>query len=155
MWLSKDETNLAKQAALLLKDVMNHADVVAVIQSDEPKKWSVAQWEQPVPGFRRVSIVRSLVRDALRNGETAIEVENSRKGEPLANGRWAFCTPVKTEGTHKWCLYICGRFGEESPSQAYLSTQDLQDDMNLVELLAHMLSAIRRVRKLEDRFSGI
>lgn len=155
LWLSKDESNLAKQAAHLLKDVMNHADVVAVIQSDEPKKWSVAQWEQPVPGFRRVSIVRSLVRDALRNGETAIEVENSRKGEPLANGRWAFCTPVKTEGNHKWCLYICGRFGEESPSQAYLSTKDLQDDMNLVELLAHMLSAIRRVRKLEDRFSGI
>ncbi|WP_339733380.1 adenylate/guanylate cyclase domain-containing protein [uncultured Gimesia sp.] len=155
LWLCKDEENLAKQAALLLKDVMPHADVVAVIQSDGPQKWNVAHWEQPVPGFRRVSIVRSLVRDTLRKGETAIEVESSRKGTPLANGRWAFCTPVKTEGNQNWCLYICGRFGEESPSQAYLSTNDLQDDLNLVELLAHMLSAIRRVRKLENRFSGI
>ncbi|QDV49754.1 adenylate/guanylate cyclase domain-containing protein [Gimesia fumaroli] len=155
LWLCKDEGNLAKQAALLLKDVMPHADVVAVIQSDGPKKWNVAHWEQPVPGFRRVTIIRSLVRDTIRKGETAIEVESSRKGTPLANGRWAFCTPVKTEGNQKWCLYICGRFGEESPSQAYLSTNDLQDDLNLVELLAHMLSAIRRVRKLEDRFSGI
>ncbi|MCA9013835.1 MAG: FHA domain-containing protein [Planctomycetaceae bacterium] len=155
LWLSKDEGNLAKQTALLLKDVMPHADVVAVIQSDSPKKWNVLHWEQPVPGFRRVTIVRSLVRDTLRKGETAIEVESSRNGAPLANGRWAFCTPVKTEGNQKWCLYICGRFGEESPSKAYLSTDDLQDDLNLVELLAHMLSAIRRVRKLEDRFSGI
>lgn len=155
LWLSKDEGNLARQASLLLKEVMKHADVVAVIQSAGSQKWGVLHWEQPVPGFRRVSIVRSLVRDALKTGETAIEVEKSRKGEPLANGRWAFCTPVKTEGNQQWCLYICGRFGEDSPSQAYLSTEDLQDDLNLVELLAHMLSAIRRVRRLEDRFSGI
>lgn len=155
LWLSKDEGNLAQQASLLLKEVMAHADVVAVLQTDGPRKWGVTHWEQPVPGFRRVSIVRSLVRDALKTGETAIEVEKSRKGEPLANGRWAFCTPVKTEGDHQWCLYICGRFGEESPSQAYLATEDLQEDLNLVELLAHMLSAIRRVRRLENRFSGI
>ncbi|MFH1304580.1 MAG: adenylate/guanylate cyclase domain-containing protein [Planctomycetota bacterium] len=155
LWLSKDEDNLARSAAQILKDVMHHADVVAIIKSKGEKKWGVAFWEQPVPGFRRVSIVRSLVRDALRNGETAIEVESSRRGESLANGRWAFCTPVKTDENDKWCLYICGRFGEESPSKAFLSTADLQDDLNLVELLAQMLSAIRRVRKLEERFSGI
>lgn len=155
LWLSKDEDNLAKSAAQILKDVMNHADVVAVIKSNGEKKWSVAFWEQPIPGFRRVTIVRSLVRDALRKGDTAIEVEKSMRGEPLANGRWAFCTPVNSDGSDTWCLYICGRFGESSPSKAFLSTDDLQDDLNLVELLAQMLSAIRRVRKLEDRFSGI
>ncbi len=155
LWLSKDEDNLAKSAAQILKDVMHHADVVAVIKSKGEKKWGVAFWEQPVPGFRRVSIVRSLVRDALKNGETAIEVESSLRGEPLANGRWAFCTPVSSDGDNNWCLYICGRFGEGSPSKAYLSTGDLQDDLNLVELLAQMISAIRRVRKLEERFSGI
>ncbi|MCH9793536.1 MAG: FHA domain-containing protein [Planctomycetes bacterium] len=155
LWLSKDEDNLAKSTAQILKDVMHHADVVAVIKSDGEKKWSVAFWEQPVPGFRRVSIVRSLVRDALKNGETAIEVEKSLRAEPLANGRWAFCTPVNSDGNSTWCLYICGRFGEESPSKAFLATEDLQDDLNLVELLAQMLTAIRRVRKLEDRFSGI
>lgn len=155
LWLCKDEGKLAREAACLLKEVMPHADVVAIIQSDTPQKWNVLHWEQPVSGFRRVSIVRSLVRDALRKGETATEVESSRKGTPLANGRWAFCTPVRTEENHKWCLYICGRFGEGSPSQAYLKTQDMQDDMNLVELLAHMLSAILRVQKLENQFSGI
>jgi len=155
LWLSKDEDNLAKSAAQILKDVMHHADVVAVIKSTGDKKWGVSFWEQPVPGFRRVSIVRSLVRDALKIGQTAIEVEKTRRGEPLANGRWAFCTPVNTDGSDKWCLYICGRFGEESPSKAFLSTEDLQADLNLVELLAQMLAAIRRVRKLEERFSGI
>ncbi|QDU09018.1 adenylate/guanylate cyclase domain-containing protein [Gimesia aquarii] len=155
LWLCKDKDNLASQAAQILKDVMNHADVVAIIESDGEKKWSVVHWEQPVPGFRRVSIVRSLVRDVLKKNETAIEVEKNRTGAPLANGRWAFCTPVNTDGNKKWCLYTCGRYGEESPSKAYLSTDDLQDDLNLVELVAQMLSAIRRVHELEDRFSGI
>ncbi len=155
LWLSKNEDELIKSATQILKDVMNHADVVALIESEGNKKWSVAHWEQPVPGFRRVSIVRTLVRDVLYQGETVIEVEKSRKGEPMANGRWAFCTPVKTDGNNKWCLYICGRFGEESPSKSFLTTEDLQDDLHLVELLAQMLSAIRRVRELEDRFSGI
>lgn len=155
LWLSKNEDELVRSATQILKDVMNHADVVAVIESEDSKSWSVSHWEQPVPGYRRVSIVRTLVRDVIKKGETAIEVEKSRKGEPMANGRWAFCTPVKTDGKNKWCLYICGRFGDDSPSQAFLSTDDLQDDLHLVELLAQMLSAIRRVRELEDRFSGI
>jgi len=73
----------------------------------------------------------------------------------MANGRWAFCAPVKTTGENKWSLYISGRFGEGSPSQAFLSSSDLQDDLNIVELLAQMVSAIRRVRQLEDRFSGL
>ena len=157
LWLSTDHDELAKYSLKILKDVMLHADVVAVIESEseDNKKWSVTHWDQPVSGARRVSVNKSLVRNVFKNNETAVEIEKSQDGEPMANGRWAFCTPVKTEGDNKWSLYICGRFGEESPSQAFLSTEDLQDDLNIVELLAQMLAAIRRVRELEDQFSGI
>ena len=155
LWLSKDVESLAKSTLRILKDVMLHADVVAVIEGESDKQWSVTHWNQPVSGVRRVSVIKSLVRNVFKNNETAIEIEKSQDGEPMANGRWAFCTPVKTEGDNKWSLYICGRFGESSPSQAFLSTDDLQDDLNIVELLAQMLAAIRRVRELEDQFSGI
>ena len=155
LWLSDDKDDLAKNTVGILKDVMQHADVVAVIESPDGNKWGVTHWAQPVPGFRRVSVIKSMVRDAFKKCETAIEIEKSQNGEPMANGRWAFCAPVKTTGENKWSLYISGRFGEGSPSQAFLSSSDLQDDLNIVELLAQMVSAIRRVRQLEDRFSGL
>ncbi len=155
LWLSKDSESLAINILGLLKDMMLHADVVAIIEGQETHKWSVIHWDQPVSGARRVSVIKSLVRDVFKNNETAIEIEKSLNGEPIANGRWAFCTPVRTVGEKKWSLYICGRFGEGSPSQAFLSAEDLQDDINIVELLSQMIAAIRRVRELEGQFSGI
>ncbi len=156
LWLSQSERKLTGSVINILKQVMRHADVVAVVEKKhENHTPEVIRWGQPDKKDEQAIIHRPLIRDVFRKSESVTWVETGPESEPIESGRWAFSVPVKVDAPSRWCLYICGRFGERTASRPFMTTEDFKDDVNLVELLAQMLGAIRRVRMLEDRFSGI
>jgi adenylate cyclase len=157
LWLSQDDEELTKNAVEILESVLPNADVIAIIEcvDDEAKSPNVLYYEQLQASKARPSVSRKLLRRALEKGETVVQVDSDTHGQPVANGRWAFCSPVEADDLRKWVLYVCGRFGEGSSTAAYLAKSDLEGDTNLTELLSHLVLSARRVRVLEDRFSGV
>jgi adenylate cyclase len=89
---------------------------------------------------------RRLMRAALDSGQSKIHSWEEHAGSDMAFTRsegmdWAFCTPITTQSSSGWCLYVSGKGG--------MSLTDLAGDLRFSELLAQFIGAIRHVRSLE------
>lgn len=157
LWLSRNDEELVKNAVEILAGVLPNADIVAILEcvDNESRNPDVLGYLQLERGKTRTGVSRTLLRRALDKGETSVQVDSDEHGQPIPNGRWSFCVPVEVDDLRKWVLYVCGRFGEGSATAAYLAKSDLEGDTSLTELLSHLVLSARRVRVLEDRFSGV
>ena len=70
---------------------------------------------------------------------------------------WAFCTPVDSEASPGWALYVAGRFGGATPTTllAPWETNELRDDVKFAELVAKILGALRQVRAVPRTANGL
>jgi adenylate cyclase len=102
-----------------------------------------------------------LIRQAVRSGESVLHVWSRTLAEPASsytqseNVDWAFCTPLVSEISPGWAIYVAGDFGVlAGPAirDATLTlTGDLQDDLKFTELAGTTLISLRQNRLLQRR----
>ncbi len=164
LWLSSTEQELAANIVGILAEVIPHADSVAVVECDdissvEKLRPNVLHWE----GRNKKAgllLSRSMIRAALKRSKTILKIRNDGNNVSILNdetggGTWMFCSPIKGEPQSDWCISVTGRFGTGTPLPPFLTTDDLNGDVNFTELISQLLEAVRKVRMLEDRFAGI
>ncbi|MFP6763667.1 MAG: FHA domain-containing protein [Planctomycetaceae bacterium] len=96
---------------------------------------------------------RRMIRSSLETGKSVLHIWDgeSTEGQFTVSGGldWAFCTPVQTAETSRWCLYVAG---QGSVNQGLLIDDDaLKGDMRFVELVAQFIGSIVNVRLLEEQ----
>lgn len=157
LWQTTSEKELAAESLRILYDVLNGADLLAVLSCEDiatAKRPEIVCWRKTKSGAQH-SVNRELISRAVGESHTAIEVESDKLGGTIRSGRWSFCVPVKSDATIPWCVYIGGEFGPKADFGPFLTTKKLEPEAGITELVAHLIGAIRSVRFLEDRFEGI
>ncbi len=157
LWMTTDEKQLAQQALLVLQQVLTGADLLVALNCEDVRSANrpkIIHWQKTESGVQ-ASVARDLIAQAVKNNETAIQVESDAFGEPVKNGWWSFCVPVRSEASTPWCIYVGGEFGDTAEYPAFLKPQQLKSDASVTELVAHLMGAVRSVRSLENRFEGM
>lgn len=62
---------------------------------------------------------------------------------------WAFCTPIFVEGLSPWGIYLTGRMEMEDVADPASPPSSLQEEIKFTELVASIVGALRRMRRLE------
>jgi adenylate cyclase len=62
---------------------------------------------------------------------------------------WAFCSPIKTESTRGWCMYVSGRGAAHGGTM--VREQDLMGDLRFTRLVSQFIGSIRQVRQLQEQ----
>jgi adenylate cyclase len=163
LWLSSSEPELAAGLVSVLAEVIPHAATVALVRVSDvsrikTQRPDVIQWDSRDKS-ERLLLSRPMLAAAVRQERTIVRVrsDDSSSIHSFAgdSGRWMICSPLMSAQSEIWCLSISGEFGSGRELPAGLTTTDLQGDVQVVDLLVQLASAIRRVRLLEDRFAGI
>ena len=158
LWLSQSDEALAAEAVRILRQVVTNADLLVVLECENVKssdRPQVVHWDKPPEGATRSFVSRRLIRNAIEDAETAMQVETDVSGEPVTGGRWAFCVPVSSAASRAWCIYAGGVLGEGEGYGPRLKASDLKGDASLTEVVAQLVGAIRHVRSLQSRFAGV
>lgn len=161
---SQSDDDLGGMLSQLLLDAIPAAVAVAVAHFDEsglPKEMSQLD-EFPQALFMRVqtrddytgrfSPSRRMFLKCLQKQECVMHIF-SAGGETsftVSEGLgWAFCSPIKTESTRGWCMYVSG---QGSPTGGLVvSEEDLLSDLRFTRLLAQFIGSIRQVRMLQEQ----
>ncbi|MEP3479068.1 MAG: adenylate/guanylate cyclase domain-containing protein [Fuerstiella sp.] len=157
LWTTTTEKQLAEEALRILHNVLYFAELLVVLSCENiaaANRPTIVHWHKNKSGVK-ASVSRELIAEAMKNSETAIEVESDVMGGSIKKGRWAFCVPVKSDAAVPWCIYVGGVFGEGADFGPFLTANKLSPDAGVTQLVAHLTGAIRSVRSLEDRFDGI
>jgi adenylate cyclase len=113
------------------------------------------RWNSRSDGVQRFRPSRRLMSRAFENHESVVHVWCEEQ-DPQANFTmtsdldWAFCTPIPTAASERWCLYVSGR-------RQFLGVRDVQSpddllrELRLAELMAKFIGAVRHVRVLEHQ----
>lgn len=157
LWTTTTEKQLAEEALRILHNVLYFAELLVMLSCENvaaANRPTVVHWHKNQSGVK-ASVSRELIAQALKSGETAIEVESDALGGSIKKGRWAFCVPIKSDAANPWCIYVGGVFGEGADFGPFLTPNKLSPDAGVTQLVAHLTGAIRSVRSIEDRFDGI
>ncbi|MEM1304156.1 MAG: adenylate/guanylate cyclase domain-containing protein, partial [Planctomycetota bacterium] len=123
---------------------------------DEPEllRWSSRRGE-----VKRFRPSRRLIRRTFERQQSVVHLwidDHDSDGEPESvftltdNLDWAFCTPISTSPTERWCLYVSGR-KRFADARSVQSPKDLVGELRLAEMMARFVGAVRRVRSLEHQ----
>lgn len=168
---SRSDEELGLQIAELLLDAIPHAEAVAVV-SFNPDGISESDGSDvgfPVPRMMRVHSrddseitfrpSRRLIARTLLEQKTVLhiwdddlhdpsKVDTAQFTQTMGLG-WAFASPVLSESSRGWCLYVSGRGGSAGPFS--IREEDFQSDLRFTELVAQFLGSVRQVRVLQDQ----
>jgi adenylate cyclase len=145
----------------LLLDSLRGALAAAVIQFDasanelgldDPK---LIRWSSRDEEVKRFRPSRRLMGRALERGQSVVHLwtetdEVDSTYTMTSDLDWAFCTPIPTVATERWCLYVSGR-RHFSGMRDVQCPNDLMAELKLAELTAHFIGAVRQVRVLEHQ----
>ena len=103
-----------------------------------------------------------LIHQAIGSSESVLHVwsRSLDRHTPLQytqseNIDWAFCTPILSEATQGWAIYVAGDFSSMNAGAARNATMmvsdDLQDDIKFAELTASTVGTLRQTRLLQRR----
>lgn len=164
LWLSTSDRELSIALIDILSEVIPHATAISVLECDDPEairtaKPKVLHWNGGADADR-LKISRTMVAAAVKQQQSIVRVRRETAdsdSSPFSadRGRWGFCVPIAAGSANAWCMYISGRFGEADSLPPGLTPDDLAGDVQIAELISQLVGAIRQVRCLEDRFSGM
>ena len=100
---------------------------------------------------------RQLIAAALRRGQSLLHIWEGGESVQFTRSAdldWAFCVPISGDACRGWILYVSGKFGIASIATG-ASGDSLKGHIRFTELLAQFISAIRQVRRLEQRHTAI
>ena len=122
----------------------------------------VLHWDSRGLVLRPFSPSAQLIHQAVASSESVLHVwsRSLDRNTPLQytqseNIDWAFCTPITSEATPGWAIYVAGDFSSMNASSARNATlmisDDLQDDIKFAELTATTVGTLRQTRLLQRR----
>lgn len=168
---SHTDADFAAQLVELLMEGIPASDAVAVVQYDMPDlpdddgAETVAGFSvlPEKPSMMRVATrdeyegrfrpSRRLVLSALTRQESIVHLWNDESEEEGDDGPqftvsddldWAFCTPILSDSTRGWVLYVSGI------TEGDVEEGDLGGDLRFAELMAQFIASVRSVRTLQE-----
>ncbi len=168
---SRTDADFAAQLVELLMEGIPASDAVAVVQYDMPElpdddgAETVAGFSvlPEKPSMMRVATrdeyegrfrpSRRLVLSALTRQESIVHLWNDESEEEGDDGPqftvsddldWAFCTPILSDSTRGWVLYVSGI------TEGDIEEGDLGGDLRFAELMAQFIASVRSVRTLQE-----
>ncbi len=122
----------------------------------------VLHWDSRGLALRPFSPSAQLIHQAVGSSESVLHVwsRSLDRNTPLQytqseNIDWAFCTPITSEATPGWAIYVAGDFSSMDASASRHATlmisDDLQDDIKFAELTATTVGTLRQTRLLQRR----
>jgi len=164
LWLSTTESELSVALIDILSEVIPHATAISVLACEDPEsirtaKPKVLHWNGG-DETDRLKISRTMVAAAVKQWQSIVRVRRETDlsdSSPFSSdcGRWGFCVPITAGSADAWCIYTSGRFGASDALPPGLTPDDLAGDVQIAELIAQLVGAIRQVRNLEDQFAGM
>lgn len=161
---TRTDVDFAAQIVDLLLESLGGAVAVAVMQYDATEGEEVAdpllmRWNSREDAVARFRPSRRLVNRAFDQKQSVIHLwtdaeANDNQFTMNDDLDWAFCTPIPTDTSERWCLYVSGK-RKFSGIQDVESPEDLMGELRLAELMAHFLGSIRTLRSLEHQHSSM
>ncbi len=122
----------------------------------------ILHWDSRGLVARPFSPSAQLIHQSLGSSESVLHVwsRSLDRHTPMQytqseNIDWAFCTPILSEATHGWAIYVAGDFSSMNAGAARNATMmvsdDLQDDIKFAELTASTVGTLRQTRLLQRR----
>jgi adenylate cyclase len=156
-----DEDLFFRLANLLLSGV-TQAEAVAIVRRGADDSVELAHWtrrRETAGEFRPSS---RLVTDALRRRCSVLHFwpttsPANHEYTAAAEVDWAFCTPVLDAPQASWGLYVAGKQSRPATTATTLATETahLQADVKFTELVAEIISSVRRLNWLERQQAGL
>ncbi len=162
IWGARNDDELFFRLTNVLLAGVIQADVIAIVRSGLSEQIDVAhssRRRETAGEFRPSS---RLVIEAFKRRQSVLHLwpsapELSSQYTAAAELDWAFCTPVLDAPTARWGLYVAGKqtrpltgAGDES-----LETAHLHANVKFTELVAEIISSVRRLNLLERQQAGL
>lgn len=146
---------------LMLKGIV-HAEAVAIVARGSTDDVQMLHWERRRETAGTFHPSRRLVEEALDRQHSSV-LHIWEKGTPQYNEQtltqefdWAYCTPVPGLSTEPTGLYIAGRMGKTFvPGTTLSDALQLEADVKFTELVAEIISAVVRARRMERQKAGL
>lgn len=160
---SRTDSELHQRLSHLILAGVTHADAVAIVELGEHQSLQVSHWERRRDAAGDVRPSGRLITDALSKRKQSVlhvwEPSNEAASDytAVAEFDWAFCTPVFEGSGGVWGMYVAGRLDFPYTQLGKQGTQgvSLQADVKFTELVAEIISSVRRTNKLERQQSAL
>ena len=146
---------------LVLKGVV-HAEAVAIVTASGTEEVTMLHWDRRRETAGAFHPSRRLVTEALdRRRSSVLHIWEKDSLQPhdktlTQEFDWAFCTPVPGLLLEPAGLYVAGRMGKTFvPGTTLSEAHQLEADVKFTELVAEMISAVVRARRLERQKAGL
>lgn len=164
---SHSDEELGAMISRMLLEAIPQSEAVAVAHYDmsEMPTHEEQMEEFPAPLTMRVETredfdgrfrpSRRMIRKALVDQVSVMHIWGEDESEDssaftMTEGLgWAFCSPIRGESCHGWCMYVSGQ-GLESGA-IIIEDKDLAGDLRYTELVAQFIGSIRNVRMLQEQ----
>lgn len=163
IWGARTDSELHARLVNLLLAGIGDADAAAVVSSEPSDEMHILHWErrQETAGEFRPST--RLIHEALRRRRQNVLHVWEKQGPAdqsftmAQEFDWAFCTPLHGPATEAWGLYVAGRFEKNQPQRDTLRATGLflQSDIKFAELVAEIVSSVRKLNQLERQQAGL
>ncbi len=162
IWGARTDSELLSRLVNLLLAGIVQAEAAAIVCL-LPNELKVLHWDRRRETAGELRPSSRLIHEAIQvRHESVLHVweraaaENSQY-TVAANSDWAFCTPVLGSATEGWGLYLTGERQRAVGLADNLSpmVSNLEGDVKFAELVAQIVSSVRRLRQLERQQAGL
>jgi len=159
---SRVDSEMYHQLANLLLAGVPHAEAVAVVSFADHGDVQMLHWDRRRETAGEFRPSGRLVHDAAQRRRSVLHVWGTsaparQDYTAVAEFDWAFCTPVLDALKPTWGLYVAGRLDQPvaggKPSGA--GGMHLQADVKFTEIVAEIISSVRKSNKLERQKSAL
>ena len=163
IWGARTDSELFSRLVNLLLAGIVQAEAAAIVRWQDDRV-HVFHWDRRRETAGELRPSGRLVRQAISvQNQSVLHVwEHNSAPESeytiVANSDWAFCTPVLGSATEGWGLYLTGertRTLGVSADNSSAATLHLEGDVKFTELVAEIVSSVRRLRQLERQQAGL
>lgn len=163
IWGARSDHELFVRLTTTLLAGIAGAEAAAVVAVEEGVPARIQHWERRLEIAGEFRPSTRLIQDAvLKKQQSVLHVweSNDQAQQDYTVTQefdWAFCTPVRGTATQGWGLYLAGRFDAPSGLSDRLSPEEhrLRGDVKFSELMAEIISSVRRVNHLERQQAGL
>lgn len=162
IWGARTDPELFSRLVNLLLAGIVQAEAAAIVHW-QPQGLEVLHWDRRRETAGELRPSTRLIHEAIQvRRQSVLHVwERASDKTPAytlaANSDWAFCTPVLGSATEGWGLYLTGERPREVGAADKVSptVTSLEGDVKFAELVAEIISSVRRLRQLERQQSGL
>ena len=162
IWGSRNDDELFYRLANVLLAGVTHADVVAIVRTGSGGKAELIHWNRRRETAGEFQPSSRLVAEALKRQSSVLHLWHAApqlnpEYTAAAELDWAYCTPVLDAPQPTWGLYVAGtqRQPLSSGDSQVVETAHLQADVKFSELVAEIISSVRRLNFLERQQAGL